>query len=79
MSWSLTNDNGSAITSYRIFIKESASDTYTEESVDCVGTAATVLANKECFIEIATLITSPYNIDGGDSIYAKVSATNVYG
>lgn len=30
-------------------------------------------------IDISTLITLPYNVDGGDSIYAKVSASNVYG
>jgi hypothetical protein len=30
-------------------------------------------------INISTLLAAPYNVDGGDSIYAKVTATNVYG
>ena len=32
-----------------------------------------------CYINIATLLAAPYNVDGGDSIYAKVSAINYYG
>lgn len=30
-------------------------------------------------ISIATLTAAPYNVDGGDSIYAIVSAVNLYG
>lgn len=35
--------------------------------------------NKECFIDVSTILAAPYNYDGGDSIWAKVSATNIYG
>jgi hypothetical protein len=38
----------------------------------------TVIANKYCNINISTL-TANYNLDGGDTIYAKVSALNIYG
>ena len=38
-----------------------------------------MIANKECFINLSTLIASPYSLEGGDDIYAKVSATNAYG
>jgi hypothetical protein len=38
-----------------------------------------VIANSYCNINISTLLASPYNIVGGDSIDAKVTATNVYG
>lgn len=30
-------------------------------------------------INISTLLASPYNVDGGDSVYAKVLAVNFYG
>jgi hypothetical protein len=30
-------------------------------------------------INISTLLAAPYNVDGGDSIWAKVEAENVYG
>jgi hypothetical protein len=38
-----------------------------------------VLSNNYCEINIATVLAAPYNVDGGDHIWAKVSAANVYG
>jgi hypothetical protein len=38
-----------------------------------------VISNESCLVNISTLLASPYNVDGGDSIYAKVSAVNFYG
>lgn len=49
------------------------------EDSDCDGSLQTVIDNTTCDINIATLLASPYNIDGGDSIWAKLVATNVYG
>lgn len=37
-----------------------------------------MIANEYCHINISTLIAS-FNLDGGDSVYAKVVAVNVYG
>lgn len=79
VEWTLPTDNGSPITSYRVFILEIGTTTYTEESVDCVGTDATVISTSSCLINISTLLASPYNVDGADYIYAKVLAANVYG
>jgi hypothetical protein len=64
-----------------VFIQEinESETTFTLESNDCVGTDATVIANKECVINMSTLLAEPYQFDGGDSIYAKVSAVNFYG
>lgn len=33
----------------------------------------------QCTIHINTLIAAPYNLVGGDSVYATVVATNIYG
>lgn len=79
ISWTLPLDNGSPITQYKVFIKEIDSGVFTLESTDCVGTDATVIANEYCYVSIPTLLATPYGVDGGDSIFAKVSAVNFYG
>lgn len=79
VQWSLSTTNGSPITAYKVYVKQSGSLTYTLESTDCDGTDSTVISNKFCNINISTLLASPYNIVGGDSIDAKVVATNTYG
>lgn len=78
VSWTLPSDNGSPIIAYKVFVKEIGSPIYTQESADCDGALATVISNQYCHIDISTLIAS-YNLDGGDSIYAKVVAVNSYG
>lgn len=79
VEWNLASDNGSPITSYSIYIKVHNSEIYELESTDCIGTNVNVISNMYCYIDITTLLGSPFNIDGGDSIWAKVVATNVYG
>jgi hypothetical protein len=77
--WFLDSDNGSPITEYKIFIKKSNEDTYFEESSDCIGNDQGVIDNRSCFVNLSTLIAEPYNLVGGDSVWIKVIATNVYG
>jgi len=79
IAWSLSTTNGSPITAYKVYVKQSGSSAYTQESSDCDGTSASVISNEYCNINLSTLLASPYNIVGGDSIHAKVVATNVYG
>jgi hypothetical protein len=79
VSWSLSTTNGSPITAYKVFVKQSGSSIYTLEAGDCDGTDATVISNSYCNINFSSLITSPFNIVGGDSIHAKVVAGNIYG
>jgi hypothetical protein len=79
VEWTLPTDNGSPILEYYIFIQEIGTTTFTHESVDCVGTDQTVIDQEYCMINISTLLASPYNLDGGDSVYAKVKVMNVYG
>lgn len=81
ITWQLASENGSPITQYKVFMQEvnESESTFTLESNDCDGTDATVIANLECFVNISTLLAEPYGFDGGDSIYAKVSAVNFYG
>jgi hypothetical protein len=78
VSWTLASENGSPITEYKVYIKEIGTEVFTQESSDCDGTHSTVITNKFCHIDISTLIAS-FNLDGGDTIYAKVVAVNAYG
>jgi hypothetical protein len=79
VSWSLPSDNGSPITAYKIYLKEKVSESYTQESVDCDGNDATVISNRFCYVSTNTIASSPYDLIGGDSVWAKVIAVNVYG
>jgi hypothetical protein len=51
---------------------------YNLENTDCEGTQLAVISNLYCFIDTSTLVAS-FNLDGGDSVYAKVTAVNLYG
>jgi hypothetical protein len=79
ITWALTDYRGSPITSYTIKIRESDELTFTETLPTCDGTQATIVDTRTCSVPIATLRTAPYNIAWGSSVYATVSATNVYG
>lgn len=77
--WLLPSNNGESITQYKVFMKEMQSTAYTLESTDCIGTDSTVISQSMCYITIETLLAEPYLVDGGDSVYAKVSAINTHG
>lgn len=79
VSWVLPSANGSPITVFKVFLKEIGTETYTLESTECDGTDADIIANNKCYITLTTMLAPPYNVDGGDSIWAKVSASNYYG
>lgn len=68
VAWSLSTTNGSAITAYKVYIKQNGSTTYTQESVDCDGTSSTVIANNYCHINISSLTSSPYSLASDDSV-----------
>lgn len=53
--------------------------TYSLELNNCDGTQSTILAAAACTVQVSTLITSPFSLSWGSSIFAKVMAINVYG
>jgi hypothetical protein len=55
LDWIEPVTNGSPITAYRVYVRESDYATFTEESVECVGTEADVVTNRQCQISLATL------------------------
>jgi hypothetical protein len=38
-----------------------------------------VITNRECFVNLSTLITDPYNLVLDEEVWVKVIAYNVYG
>jgi hypothetical protein len=79
ITWSEPVSNGSPITAYRIYVRQSDTTTFTEETVDCVGTESTVITDKTCSISLATLKASPYLLVKDDSVVATIVSVNVYG
>jgi hypothetical protein len=66
------------ITSYRILIVQQ-DGAFSEDTLNCDGSDSGTLAALQCTIPLLDLQTYPYSLQLGDSIFAKVSATNLYG
>lgn len=79
VSWSPVYDNGSPLTSYSVYIRQHGTETYSLETSDCDGASESVLDLQSCTILLLTLEADPFFLVGGDSIWAKVSASNFYG
>lgn len=79
ITWYTPITNGSPITAYKVYIKQTNSDVYTLESTECLGNDATVIVTTTCKISLSTLIIAPYNLILNESIFAKIVATNFYG
>jgi hypothetical protein len=79
IDWSEPVNNGSPIIAYRIFIRESDEATFTEETVQCVGSDVSVISNRQCSVTLALLQQAPYSLVKDDSVYVKIISVNVYG
>jgi hypothetical protein len=79
IDWVAPNNHGAVITSYSILIRESDEVTFTEHVADCDGSDPTILSNTHCEVPLAALTASPYDLELGEGIFAKVIATNIKG
>jgi hypothetical protein len=79
VTWDLPDFRGSPITAYQIKFRESDLVTYTEYLPTCDGSLEEIYTTRTCSIPIAVLRASPYNFAWGSSIYARLSASNIYG
>jgi hypothetical protein len=70
---------GSPVTSVQVWIRESDGLTFTTESIYCIPNDATVLSTMSCSVPFSVLISEPYSLPYGSSVFAKVAATNDYG
>lgn len=73
-----TNNDGSAVTAYRIKFLESNGLTLVTTSA-CDGTLASVISSRTCTFSTATLMTSPFNLAIGSLVVAQVEALNAIG
>ena len=64
---------GASVSGYKVVIANSAGFLFSEEPVNCDMTASTA---RSCYIPAAVLSGSPFSLQGGDQIVAKVSAIN---
>lgn len=79
INWVAPNARGYKITRYIIKIRQSDNLSFSEEPVSCDGSDTNIMAGLTCNVPISTLKTTPYSISWGLSIYATVTAVNVYG
>ena len=76
ISWTLPGDGSTPITGYKVEIRHSDNVSFSTEPNDCNMQASTLLT---CSVPISTLLTSPFSLLWGSSIYARVSAINIVG
>jgi hypothetical protein len=75
IEWVASDYGGSAITGYRVSIQKSDGDFQTD-NVNCDMTSS---VSTSCIVQVIALRNSPFNLNWGDSVYAKVIAINDYG
>lgn len=78
IDWVAPDDLGSAITAYNIYIKQQ-SGVFNLELDNCDGTDLTIRDATSCTVLVSTLKNSPFSLEWGSSIFAKVVAINAYG
>ena len=79
ISWSPVYNGGSAITAYNILIRASDGVSYYANSMYCASTSPSIISEAKCTLPISEIRATPYNLEWGSSVFAKVSATNLVG
>lgn len=79
INWTPDYDGGSPVFAFTVLIRQSDTDTYSEQTVNCDGSVSAIVTAAQCSVPIDSLKQEPYSLDWGASVYAKVSATNLVG
>lgn len=79
VKWQAPYNGGSPFTSFTVMIQHNDGVNYSQDLVSCPGDSATTLASNYCEIPFDTLISTPYNLPWGASVYAKVAGVNLVG
>jgi predicted aconitase with swiveling domain len=61
ITWVAPNENGSPITSYKIYVKTKAG-TYSQDLINCDGSSVTIVTNTACSIPLLVLQASPFSL-----------------
>ena len=67
------------ITYYKIMFRNSAGTDFYEQTTDCDGRDATIVAALTCTIPMGTLSITPFELEHGTSIFVQVIAGNEFG
>lgn len=80
ISWSTpTSDGGSPFNAYSVYIRDS-NLVYTLEATYCDSSIITaIMTSTRCTVPFTTLRSSTFNLILGNSVLAKIVASNVYG
>jgi len=54
-------------------------DGITFTQVTCLESMTNIIASASCTVPISTLVAAPFNLQWGSTIYATISAVNIYG
>lgn len=79
ISWLSPNNRGSVITAYVIKIRHSDDVNFSQDVVNCNGSDSTIRNSLSCQVPFTSLRTTPFSLQWGSSLYAKVTAVNAYG
>lgn len=78
ISWTIPVDNGAEITSYTISLKKSDGQ-FVTETTNCDGSDSIIFQARLCTVPLSTLTAEPFALVFGNSIEAKIFATNIKG
>ena len=75
VSWVAPYHGGSAITSYIVsFLKSDGS--FTTSPTYCIHNDATMISEASCSVPSSHFVGSPFNLEWGDQVFAKIIASN---
>ena len=76
VSWSEPDEGGCRITGYTVEVRRSDDVNFSVDLNSCDMSSSSATS---CVIPVATLRASPYNLEWGEAVYARVAAINAYG
>jgi len=78
ISWDLPTENFYSVDQYEILIKDSTT-AFRENTQYCDGTDPDIVTNRECYIPMTALTSSPFNLAAATLIEVKVRGYNERG
>lgn len=75
VTWTAPDDGGSPITGYKLTLKQKDL-VYSSDLTHCDMSSSTLTT---CTLPVTALRSTPFLLEWGDSVFAKVIATNLYG
>lgn len=77
--WTIPASGSLTISSYKVEISNKAGTVWSEETVNCNGASALVMANHYCIIPMSLLTITPFFYVFDDLVVVRISAQNSLG